>query len=323
MVACAGVLVYQLLAGSLALVPIVLFIGFCLGLATLAGFFGGSWWVLDLFAGFRHQLAAGLLVCALIAVLAKWHKSAAVIGLLAIVNLALIVPLFLGPSRPESSDLRILSFNVLGSNRRFDEVIDFIRDTDADVVVLHEVTGRWEEAIADASQTFDDWNYEVTETRAGGNLFGSLVLTRARCTGGVLRVRGDRSPSGRDPPARRGGGARGSPAVSFQPLPGRAERPPASICHRLGLEQAGPAIVVGDFNATPWSYPFRRLMASTDLSNSESGFGLDLSYPADRNPLFRIPIDHLLHSRRPGGGRPSIGTGDGFRPLSFDCRSRD
>ena len=50
-------------------------------------------------------------------------------------------------------------------------------------------------------------------------------------------------------------------------------------------DQDGPTIVVGDFNATPWSYPFRRLMSSTDLSNSARGFGLDLSYPADGNPL--------------------------------------
>ena len=67
-------------------------------------------------------------------------------------NLVLVVPLFFGPSRPESGELRVLSFNVLASNRRFEEVIDFIRATDADVVVLHEVTGRWEEAIEEASR---------------------------------------------------------------------------------------------------------------------------------------------------------------------------
>lgn len=78
--------------------------------------------------------------------------------------------------------------------------------------------------------------------------------------------------------------------------------------------------MVGDFNATPWSYPFRRLMASTDLSNSALGFGLDLSYPADGNPLVRVPIDHLLFSdglavvdRRLG---PAMGS-DHF-PLTVD-----
>jgi endonuclease/exonuclease/phosphatase (EEP) superfamily protein YafD len=302
------------------LVPIVLFIGFCLGVATLAGFFGASWWVLDLFAGFRHQLAAGLLACALISVLAKWHKSAAVIGLLAIVNLVLIVPLFLGPSRPESRDLRILSFNVLGSNRRFGEVIDFIRESGADVVVLHEVTGRWEEAIADASHTFDDWNYEVTETRTGGNLFGSLVLTHAGARVESFGF-GVTDPRAVEILLPEGVAVLGvhplSPSNRFR---AKQNDQQLQFATDWAAKQTGPAIVVGDFNATPWSYPFRRLMASTELSNSESGFGLDLSYPADRNPLFRIPIDHLLYShdlavvdRRLG---PAMGS-DHF-PLTVD-----
>lgn len=303
-----------------SLVPIVSFIGFCLGLATVAGFLGRSWWVLDLFAGFRHQLAAGLLVCALLAVLAKWHKTAAVMSLLAIANLVLIVPLFFGPSRPESSDLRVVSFNVLGSNRRFEEVIDFIRESGADVVVLHEVTGRWEEAVANASETSDEWSYEITETRAGGDLFGSLVLTRpgARVESFGFGLTDPRAVEIILPD--------GVAMLAIHPLSPsnefRAEQNDYQFQFATdwAVGQSGPAIVVGDFNATPWSYPFRRLMATTDLSNSESGFGLDLSYPANGNLLLRIPIDHLLHSddlavvdRRLG---PAMGS-DHF-PLTVD-----
>jgi endonuclease/exonuclease/phosphatase (EEP) superfamily protein YafD len=301
-------------------VPIVWFIGFCLGLATLAGFLGSRWWVLDLFAGFRHQLAAGLLVCALVAFLAKWLKTAAGMSLLAIVNLVLIVPLFFGPSRPESSDLRIVSFNVLGSNRRFEEVIDFIRESGADVVVLHEVTGRWEDAVANASETSAEWSYEITETRAGGDLFGSLVLTRpgARVESFGFGLTDPRAVEIILP----GGVA----MLAIHPLSPSNQFRAEQNDHQLqfatdwAVGQSGPAIVVGDFNATPWSYPFRRLMATTELSNSENGFGLDLSYPANGNPLLRIPIDHLLHSddlavvdRRLG---PAMGS-DHF-PLTVD-----
>ena len=276
--------------------PIVSFIGICLGIATLAGFFGSTWWVLDLFAGFRHQLAAGLLVCALWAVLARWHKVAAILSVLAIVNLVLIVPLFFGPSRPESRDVRVLSFNVLGSNRQFEEVVDFIRESGADVVVLHEVTGRWEEAIADASDAAVEWGYDVTGTRAGGDLFGSLVLTRpgARVESFGFGLTDPRAVEIHLPD--------GITMLAIHPLSPsnrfRAEQNDRQLqfASDWAVGQSGPAIVVGDFNSTPWSYPFRRLMASTDLLDSESGFGLDLSYPADANPLLRIPIDHLLHS---------------------------
>src|SRR5690606_7139996 len=61
-------------------------------------------------------------------------------------------------------------------------------------------------------------------------------------------------------------------------------------------EQNGPHVVTGDFNATPWSHPFRRLLADTGLVNSQKGFGVQASFPADRLWLVRVPIDHLVHS---------------------------
>lgn len=299
---------------------IVSFVGYCLGLATLAGFFGGTWWVLDLLAGFRHQLAAGLILCTMVAAIARWKKTAVAIGLLALVNLSLVAPLFLGPSRPESGDLRVLSFNILASNRQFDEVVEFIRASDANVVVLHEVTRRWEEEIEEAAATFDDWPYEITEARARGDLFGSMVLVEP---GAEVESFGFGLT---DPRAIEVLLPDGVALLAIHPLSPSSEFRAEQNDRQLqfatdwAAERQGPTIVVGDFNATPWSYSFRRLMASTDLSNSALGFGLDLSYPADRNPLFRVPIDHLLFSdglavvdRRLG---PAMGS-DHF-PLTVD-----
>jgi len=277
-------------------VLIVSFLGYCLGLATVAGFFGGSWWVLDLLAGFRHQLAIALMVCALVAALARWRKTAVAIGLLAAVNLALVVPLYIGPSRPATGELRIVSFNVLASNRRFAEVVDFIRRSEADVVVLHEVTSRWEQAIEEAAATFDDWPYEITEARARGDLFGSLVLVKS---GAVVESFGFALT---DPRAIEILLPDGVALLAIHPLSPSSEFRAQQNDRQLlfatdwAAGQDGPTIVVGDFNATPWSYPFRRLISTADLSNSARGFGLDLSYPADGNPLIRVPIDHLLFS---------------------------
>jgi endonuclease/exonuclease/phosphatase (EEP) superfamily protein YafD len=242
------------------------------------------------------------------------------IGLLAAVNLVVVAPLFFGPSRPDSGELRILSFNVLASNRRFEEVIDFIRATDADVVILHEVTSRWEDAIEEASLTFEDWPYEVTEARARGDLFGSLALVEA---GADVESFGFGL---RDPRAIEILLPDGVAVLAVHPLSPSSEFRAEQNDRQLQFAadwvagQDGPAIIVGDFNATPWSYPFRRLVSSADLSNSARGFGLDLSYPANGNPLLRIPIDHLLFSdglavvdRRLG---PAMGS-DHF-PLTVD-----
>ncbi len=54
--------------------------------------------------------------------------------------------------------------------------------------------------------------------------------------------------------------------------------------------------MTGDFNSTPWSWPVRRLLSSTDLLNSQVGFGLQPSFSAETNLLLRVPIDHLFHS---------------------------
>ena len=299
---------------------IVWFVGSCLGLATLAGFLGGLWWVLDLLAGFRHQLAAGLLVCTLVAAVGKWKRTAAAVGLLAIVNLIFIAPLFIGPSRPASGELRIVSFNVLASNESYSDVIEFIRETHAEVVVLHEINGRWEEAVEQAARTYDDWPYEVTETRGDGDLFGSLVLVEA---GATVESFGFGLS---DPRAVEVVLPNGVALLAVHPLApssqfrARQNDRQLQFASDWAANRAGPTVVVGDFNATPWSYPFRRLMASTDLRNSARGFGLELSYPADANPFLRIPIDHLLYSdelavvdRRLG---PAMGS-DHF-PLTVD-----
>ncbi len=56
------------------------------------------------------------------------------------------------------------------------------------------------------------------------------------------------------------------------------------------------AIVAGDFNATPWSAPFRRLVAEGDLRNSQRGYGLELTFPTNLPVWLRIPIDHVLYT---------------------------
>ncbi|MGH8927316.1 MAG: endonuclease/exonuclease/phosphatase family protein, partial [Acidimicrobiia bacterium] len=198
--------------------------------------------------------------------------------------------------RPDTAQLRVVSYNILGSNKHFDEVVNFIRASGADVVVLHEVTRRWEGVIEEASLTDGDWPYEVTRSRAAGDLFGTLVLapTGSRVTSFGFGVT--------DPRAIEISLPEGIKMLAIHPLSPytrfRASQNDQQLqfAANWARRQHGPTVVFGDFNSTPWSYPFRRLVAETGLRNSEHGFGLDLSYPADRNPFLRIPIDHLLHS---------------------------
>jgi endonuclease/exonuclease/phosphatase (EEP) superfamily protein YafD len=59
---------------------------------------------------------------------------------------------------------------------------------------------------------------------------------------------------------------------------------------------AGPTIVAGDFNMTPWSYRLQRLLASAGLRRHATFLR---SWPTDRHPQFGLPapaflIDHVL-----------------------------
>lgn len=70
-------------------------------------------------------------------------------------------------------------------------------------------------------------------------------------------------------------------------------------------------IVMGDFNATPWSPSFGRLLQHGRLRNSLDGFGIQPSWP-ESNVLIRIPIDHALLgpalAARDRGTGPSFGS---------------
>lgn len=265
---------------------------FVLTLVSVAAFFGRWSWFLDVLANFRVQYAAVLVVMAILLFLAHWPRSGAIALLGAAINGAVILPLFLGEGGTASPEhpLRVMSFNIYSPNDRFGEVVAYIRETDPDIVFLHEASRPWEMAMEGAGLP-----YQITRSRSQDLIFGTLVLSRPA-----------------DPVLSYGftiGGARavevvhdGIAVLGIHPLaPTTAERSALrnaqiDFAAEWSRQQEGPHLVTGDFNSTPWSYPFRRLLAETELVNSQDGFGIQATFPADNNFMLRIPIDHLLHS---------------------------
>ncbi len=78
---------------------------------------------------------------------------------------------------------------------------------------------------------------------------------------------------------------------------------------RWSRRQSARRIVMGDFNATPWSPSFHRLTHDGRLFDSLDGFGLQVSWP-ESNVALRIPIDHALLG--PGLAATDRGTGPAF-----------
>ncbi|MFZ0627382.1 MAG: endonuclease/exonuclease/phosphatase family protein [Acidimicrobiia bacterium] len=269
-----------------------------LALVSLAAF-GGQWvWWLDVLANFRAQFAIVLLVLGLVVAVSRWRRTGLGILAVSLVNVIAVAPLFIGSPGEATAgapEIRVMSFNLLSNNANYNEVIEYINAIHPDLVFLHESSRPWEVALESS-----DLDYRIVRTQAENLIFGTLVMIRGE--GSVVSY----GYSETQPRAV---------AIEYQPedwpvqLHVLATHPLApTTAQRAALRDAQlgfaaewaadserPTVVVGDFNASSWSWTFSRLV-DAGLRNSQIGFGLQPSFPATTSLVFRVPIDHLLHS---------------------------
>ncbi len=270
------------------------FVGIAVLVASVLAFAGEWWWVLDAVANFRIQLSimgTGVVIGAL----ALRLRSLVVLGLAIVaVNVVPIVPLFAGGAGASvDRDLRIASYNVrAGAAENARQAVAWLATTDADIVFLHEATSRWRRLVerADLPWTIVGPEFE------NGEPFGTMALVPE---GSEVRF---------EEVIRRA-----TPAVTVEVdgevvtvlgvhalSPYGSARSEARDRELLALGEwaAGQderVIVAGDFNATPFSWSFQRLLEVGNLENSLEGFGLQPTWPSG-NIFLRIPIDHLVHT---------------------------
>lgn len=283
------------------------------GLGTLAGFFGSTWWVLDLSAHFRVQYAIALTIATVPLAALRQYIPATLVLLLAGVNLATVLSAVMPGPTPNTSShasshrpLHLLHFNIYTANRHHAEVASYIDQSDADVVCLQEVDQAWAAALQERLK-----NHHFIHASLRSDNFGAAMF---------LRSDGQAELSLIDVRSIELGGV-GVPAIEAHlqwqghevVLLAVHTLPPFSASYTAGRDrqlrdvaawaarQTVPVIVVGDLNITPWSSAFTPLEAQGGLINSMRGQSLGRSWPADgslRSWLLRIPIDHCLHSRQ-------------------------
>lgn len=271
-----------------------------LALVSLAAFFGRWVWWLDVLANFRAQYLVGLIVLGLVLMMSKWRRVGYGVLATALVNLVVILPLYVGsPGDPDPAapSIRVMSYNLLSTNESYSEVIEYIETIDPDLVLLHEASRPWEVAIDSA-----ELDYVVRRPRADNLIFGTLVMVRGEEIETLSYGFAEAQPRAVEINYRPTGWPQGISVLSTHPLAPtdqeRAHLRDAQIgfAAEWSSDRSRPFLVVGDFNATPWSWPFRNLIAIADVENSQIGFGLQPSFPATSAFLFRVPIDHLVHS---------------------------
>jgi len=267
------------------------------GLATLAGFFGKLWWLPELTTHFRPHLAVAAGIIAVVWVIKRFWRwaifSGAVTGINALVVLRLFWPA--GQSAAGAGQhLRLVSVNLHASNPRTELALEFLKKTDADVVLLMEVNQHWMEALNSLRDRYPEILAEPREDD-----FGIALLNRVAATNSQVIYLGEAEvPSISTTLLLNGQAVR---LLGTHPLPpGSAEyakerNEQLREIAALARQSDEPIIVLGDLNATPWSPCFSELLREGGLLNTSQGRGLYASWPAGL-PLMRIPIDHCLIS---------------------------
>jgi endonuclease/exonuclease/phosphatase (EEP) superfamily protein YafD len=252
-------------------------------------------WPLDLADHFRVQyLVAGAAVTPL-AIALRRPGAADLAAIAALGNLVVVAP-HLRPaptSAAPTTPLRVLVLNVHTSSTAHDRVRALLDEVDPDLIALLEVDQRWLTALEPSLIRYRGRLEEPRDDNFGIALYHRRPLADAR-----IDLLGGQLPS---IVARLDTGVT---VIATHPIP-----PVSAETARDNLRQlvaagdlaasiAGPRMVIGDLNATPWSRPFAALVARSGLRDSRAGFGVGASFPAAPPWLapLRIPIDHALVS---------------------------
>ncbi|MCD2196093.1 endonuclease/exonuclease/phosphatase family protein [Actinomycetospora endophytica] len=246
----------------------------------------------------RPQLTVLLALAALLVLLVRrrrWPESCAVIAV-CLVAATLVVPrAFAQPSPPPGGRaLTVLSFNVDQGGADVGALAAEIRRARPDVVVLPEAADRFAVRLGGA---IPDLGYRSVVAAAPGapDVHGIAVLTASAMGPLSSRVIWQGHA---DPWLELSGGALGGlrlVAVHVAaPVPGKIRSWPRELAQLATWCGAGPAVLVGDFNATLDHAEFRAGSAGCQDAAAVTGNGLTATWNAAWPRWFGAQIDHVL-----------------------------
>ncbi len=292
------------------------------GIIALVGtglaLFCESFWIADLAAQLRVQY-----VLLLIAALVPWGiRRSYRWGVLAVAALVLnlwpIVPYFFAkPVAGNQSDfsgsadrkaLRLLIFNVLRTNTAIETTLEEILREDADFVYLMEVAPIWKarlEALKD--------RYPFQKLICRDDYTGVAFLSRQAWESLEIVDTDDANPplDVRFPALL--GQATGFRMIVTHPLPplgadltAARDRQLITLARRLSPDE--PCIMAGDFNLTPWTSRFAKILVAGQLQDSFLGLGIQPTLTPLPTLMGGLKVDHILVNQGVSVDRMRIGT---------------
>ena len=263
---------------------------------TLAGSCGAWHWAFDLCSHFRWYYFVAAAVFGVLIWRKRRRAAMTALGVTLLWNGGLIAPYYLPCSQPTAAKggvkVSLVSLNVFTANKNKRAVIDYLRKQSADLVVVMEVDEDWEQALAELHDLYPHQFIQSRPDNFGIGLLSREPLVESRFVDAgnthvpTIVARIERKE-------------RAFVIVATHPLPpigaSNTRERDAQLRAVADTVKASslPCVVVGDFNATPWSSAFRDLTVRSGLRDSAHGRGVQGSWNA-KSPLIRIPIDHVL-----------------------------
>lgn len=193
--------------------------------------------------------------------------------------------------------LRLLSANVLGSNRRADAFLELVRDNDPDIVLTLESNAWSQERLDVLENSYPHTIKCALENLYGMHVYSRLPLSETRIEYLVL----DGVPSMHACITLRSGDeVRAHFLHPAPPSPTEAKTSSERdaelvIVARSVADGNAPVIVAGDLNDVAWSSTTRLFRKISRLLDPRVGRGMYNSFNANY-PFLRWPLDHIFHS---------------------------
>jgi endonuclease/exonuclease/phosphatase (EEP) superfamily protein YafD len=236
------------------------------------------------------------------------------------INLVAVAPWYFPQAKPPGESLKVITANVLTSNERYSDVVNWIKAERPTILMLMEINAEWAKQLEAVKPILPYSLVESRDDNFGIALYSTIPLEQARIkewNNGNLSA-----PSILADVNWRG---KTLSIVATHPLPPtNADYFQARNAHLQEMARdiqtsAKPAIVLGDLNLSMWSPFYQRLVQTAQLSNSREGFGIQPTW-GHRTGILAIPIDHCLLTRqlKAKGSRVGPDIGSDHRPLVVD-----
>ncbi len=261
---------------------------------VLVGVAAGSLhWTFDFAAQFLLPaifVAAG---AGLVALLFRWPRRALAAAILSVGAYATAAPWTSQPPAvaKDATRFSVLLFNIFYRNGELEEVRDMVERTNADMVVLVEMTGRIRERLQELIA-----KYPYRLDCLASDRCDIVVLSRSRIIPREVKVTHDPE---RSPLIVADTEIAGCKLTLFathmtRPFPKRpfwAQRAQAEEIAGDVAAASGAKLVLGDFNGAPWGYVVQTIAKRGGVSVLTGGGG---TWPSTLPAELRIPIDNMM-----------------------------